>query len=401
MRILVTDGRERASLAVVRSLGRAGHDVRVGVDGARSLAAASRYCTAVVELPDPLAAARAFRQALVDAVRRHAIEALVPVSDAALEAALDVRDALDAAGVLLPFADRDAYEAVSDKQWVLENAHRFDIRVPAQVTIACPEEAASLDLSGLPYPVAIKPSRSVVADGEVRTKTVVAYAADASCLRLLLERSPAAAFPFLVQERITGPGIGVFLLVWDGAVHAAFAHRRLREKPPSGGVSVLRESRPLDPDLVAKSVALLDSVGWRGPAMVEYKVDQRTGQPHLMEVNGRYWGSLQLAIDAGLDFPALHMDVARGSVRARLPDYQVGVRTRWLLGDVDHLIARLRRSRRELGLPADGPGRFRALFDFLAGFRPGVRDEIFHWTDSAPAFAELGGWLSRLRSTST
>ena len=67
-----------------------------------------------------------------------------------------------------------------------------------------------------------------------------------------------AAFPLLVQQRIVGPGIGVFLLVWDGALLATFEHRRLREKPPSGGVRVYSESVEADADLVGKSRALLE-----------------------------------------------------------------------------------------------------------------------------------------------
>ena len=54
-------------------------------------------------------------------------------------------------------------------------------------------------------------------------------------------------YPSLIQERIVGPGIGVFVLCDHGRLLAAFAHRRLREKPPSGGASVLCESVAVDP----------------------------------------------------------------------------------------------------------------------------------------------------------
>ncbi len=109
-----------------------------------------------------------------------------------------------------------------------------------------------------------------------------------------------------------GPGVGVFLLLWEGKLRAAFAHRRLREKPPSGGVSVYRESIALDPVLLERSRRLLESFGWQGVAMVEYKIDERTGTPILMEINGRFWGSLQLAVDAGVDFPRLLIECAEG-----------------------------------------------------------------------------------------
>src|SRR5678815_1154177 len=100
-----------------------------------------------------------------------------------------------------------------------------------------------------------------------------------------------------------------------------FAHRRIREKPPSGGVSVLSESVAADPETVRKSLALLSALDWNGTAMVEYKQDRVTGQRYLMEINGRFWGSLQLAIDAGVDFPALLVAAALGEHPAPVTQY--------------------------------------------------------------------------------
>jgi len=54
------------------------------------------------------------------------------------------------------------------------------------------------------------------------------------------------------------------------------SHRRLREKPPAGGVSVYRESIALDEGLAGPGLRLLDALGWQGVAMVECKRDERT-----------------------------------------------------------------------------------------------------------------------------
>src|SRR5207248_282241 len=189
----------------------------------------------------------------------------------------------------------------------------------------------------LRFPVVAKPTRSVSDAGLNRVKSGSVHARDQSALEQVVDRIPTGAFPVLVQERVVGPGIGVFILLWNGEVRAAFAHRRIREKPPSGGVSVLSESVALDPQLRARSVALLREFDWQGVAMVEYKIDQRTGIPYLMEVNGRFWGSLQLAIDAGVDFPSILVDAACGEPARPIPQYKVGVRLRWEWGDVDNL----------------------------------------------------------------
>src|SRR5690606_40973673 len=65
--------------------------------------------------------------------------------------------------------------------------------------------------------------------------------------------------------------LGVFVVVWGGKLLAAFAHERLREKPPSGGVSIFRRSVAPDPVLLERSLSLLRRFDWQGVAMVEFK----------------------------------------------------------------------------------------------------------------------------------
>ena len=117
----------------------------------------------------------------------------------------------------------------------------------------------------------------------------VRYATTPADLDRLFWRSAPTAGPFLIQARMEGPGVGVFLLRWNEGSRS-FAHRRVREKPPSGGVSVCCESIGLHETLLAQSTALLDALDWNGVAMIEYKHDTRSGRDCLMEVNPRFWG---------------------------------------------------------------------------------------------------------------
>jgi predicted ATP-grasp superfamily ATP-dependent carboligase len=199
----------------------------------------------------------------------------------------------------------------------------------------------------------------------------------------------------LLQEEVVGPGIGIFVVMHRGEVSAAFAHRRIREKPPWGGVSVLRESIALDPRLLTLSVELLRRFELEGAAMVEYKVDRATGNPYIMEINGRFWGSLQLAIDAGVDFPAVLVASVLGSAVAPAPRYKEGIRSRWFWGDVDNLLIRLRRRGDAQEQTA---GRMHAIADFLKAFGPGNRSEVFRLTDPVPAMRETLDWFRALRS---
>jgi predicted ATP-grasp superfamily ATP-dependent carboligase len=226
-------------------------------------------------------------------------------------------------------------------------------------------------------------------------KLGVEYAADAADLGRRIQALPEAAFPLLLQERITGSGVGLFVLRWEGETIARFAHRRLREKPPSGGVSVYRESIAVAPDLARRADLLLDRFGWNGVAMIEFKLDAATGTPYLMEINGRFWGSLQLAVDAGVDFPRLLAEAALGQHPAPVQDYRLGVRSRWWMGDVDVLLARLLHSDTALALPADAPGRVRAIGEFLRLWWPGDVSEVQRWGDPGPGFLELKQWFRR------
>lgn len=391
-RILVTDAEQRAALALVRSLGRAGHEIHVCAARSRSLAGASRYAVRQAVVRSPLESSDEFLEEVVRLARQWRIDTVIPVTEAALLATLRAAERLEPA--LVPFPELESFRRISDKGLVLATAQRLGIGVPRQEILPRPDALAELPPDALAFPVVVKPVRSVIPAGRGAIKLGVSYAADPEELRRRVSSYPAAAYPLLLQQRVIGPGLGIFLLIWEGQQLALFAHRRLREKPPSGGVSVYRESIAPPPHLVAGSRALLETLGWQGVAMIEYKVEAATGAPYLMEINGRFWGSLQLAIDAGVDFPALLVAAAHGEAPEPVTRYRLGVRSRWWWGDVDHLIARLRCRDDGSDRPAEGGSRMRALVEFFKLWRPGDRNEIFRWSDPMPFVVETLDWLA-------
>ncbi len=388
--VLVTDGEQRAALAVVRSLGRAGYRVCACSSRGRSIAGASRHCRREAKVSDALTDPNSFVADVASLVRAWDVEVLIPISEAALLAILSAREHFGATQI--PFADADTFRRVSDKELVLRTAPRLGIGVPEQWTVACREAWNSINPDTLAFPLVIKPSRSIAEREGRRAKLTVRYAADQRQLDAQLVRIDASAYPLLLQRRLRGPGVGVFLLLWEGKTIAVFSHRRIREKPPSGGVSVYRESIPADPSLVERSRALLEHFGWKGVAMVEYKLDEVSGVPYLMEINGRFWGSLQLALDAGVNFPALLLSAAAGQRPTPVLQYRTGLRSRWWWGDVDHLLARLRASDQSES-PADTGGKLRAVRDFLVLWRPGDRNEVLRMDDPQPFLRETIDWF--------
>ena len=375
MRVLITDGNERAALAVARSLVAAGHDVYAAASERFSLAGAARGVGSLRIEADPLAQPLRFARAVGRAASRCNIDVVLPVTDGSVEATL-LHQAQFPRRVVLPLPDLTAYRTASDKAAVLAYARSAGLDVPATRVLSSPNDP---DLPGPDFfPAVLKSHRSVVPlawANSARRRLGVAFVQHSDACRHALQRFPPEAFPVLVQKWVRGPGEGLFLLRWDGQIVAAFAHRRLREKPPEGGVSVYRESIEPPPELVAAGARLLDALDWRGVAMIECKRDLDTGRHVLMEVNGRFWGSLQLAIDAGVDFPALLLACAAGAVPAAPSGYRAGVRGRWFWGEMDHVY--LRRG-----------SRLSALAEVMR-FRPGRdHEDVWRWHDPGPFMVE-------------
>jgi predicted ATP-grasp superfamily ATP-dependent carboligase len=384
--ILVTDGNERAALAAARSLVASGFGVSVTAATRYSLAGAARGVTprrvTVSPLGDPAAYARAIGRSAAEL----GASVVLPVTDESVQAILDQRSQLPP-NVIVPLPDLSAYNVASDKLRLLDLAREAGFAVPETIVAQSPGTPIPSSL----FPAVVKPHRSVIGAPGVRHKVGVTFVADGPACARALAALPPEAFPVLVQRRIAGAGEGLFLLRWDGEVVAAFAHRRIRENPPAGGQSVYRESIPLDPSLLEPGVRLLEALDWRGVAMIETRRESASGRPVIMEVNGRLWGSLQLAIDAGVDFPTLLVQCALaegemtpGPVRG----YRAGVRSRWLWGDVDHLYVRLRRSAAALHLDDGAPSRLAALADFLRVWRREDRLEVWRANDPGPFFVE-------------
>jgi predicted ATP-grasp superfamily ATP-dependent carboligase len=322
---------------------------------------------------------------------------LVPMTDVTVRLVAEMRDRIPG-HVILPMPPKEIVEQSQDKGYVLALAQRLGIPCPRTISPAEGEDVREA-ARDLPFPVVIKSRFShFYRDGHWRLGRVQ-YAYNREELAAKYRESSQNISKPLIQEKLSGDGLGVFLLIWNGQLKAAFCHRRLREKPPSGGVSVYRESISLDEKTVEQSFALLKALGWQGVAMVEFKMDLRDGVAKLMEVNGRFWGSLQLAIDAGLDFPLMLYRLACGGHVQPQLKYRVGVKSRWLLGDLDNLLTTLRSP---ATLNGSAPrSRFRAIIDFLKFYEPGIRYEVLRMGDFRPGWFESKSYFHAMLKSLT
>ena len=387
-KVLVLDANQRSALAIIRSLGRHNVEIVAGDHIANSLGGASRYAAASVRYSNPAVLPYQFAREISDIVGHKGIDTIFPATD--LTTMLLVSQSNLPKNVHLAAARPESYEALTDKGRLIELAGRLGVPIP-ETRMARTRGAILEAARGLGFPVVIKPARSryLKRDQVISTGVEIARSPD-ELSRVVQSLTWLEDIPCLVQRFVAGHGAGIFALYGTSGPIAWFAHRRIREKPPSGGVSVLCESAPVDPTMQSAAAKLLSAVNWTGVAMVEFRVAE-DGTAYLMEVNGRFWGSLQLSIDSGIDFPWLLYQTIHG-VPFTLPrPYAVGKRLRWLLGDLDSLLIALRRNPSNIGQ------KMRIMNAFVRSFLDlRCRQEILRLSDPRPGLRETRQWIRAL-----
>jgi predicted ATP-grasp superfamily ATP-dependent carboligase len=407
-RILVLDGETRAALAIVRSLGKHKIDVGVAAHHPGGIAQKSKYASTLFECPDPVDAPEMYLKWVAEVVETWAPRMILPITDASLTLCLRIEEVLRAR-TILPTVDRNTLAEITDKGHLLRIAAELGIKTPRSHLLPPLAERSEADqtiIEGFSYPAVLKPNTSVSDVHSHFVKGGVHYPEDAEDVSAILYGDHDVEhekISFLLQERIEGVGIGVFALCNEGEPLTLFAHRRILEKPPSGGRSVLSESIPLTEAPVDEALALFRHFRMQGVAMAEFK---RTadGSHYLMEINPRFWGSLQLAIDSGRDFPAMlsklyqigqpFPEAALKQFTASIPEYQVGQRLRWELGSLDHFLINCKR---EFSESIRQAARENALQFFVEKER--TRTEVCRRDDLQPFLYEMRRYVRELFSS--
>ncbi len=389
--ILLLDGHSLASLAFTRSLARAGIRVTVAAASPDAPARFSRFCARFLLYPSPMKDPEGFRQWLFEILSLGQFDLLIGTTDQTLLLLDEWREELSSRAKI-PLPASEGFRLACDKAKTAKQAQDLGLPIPPTCFIQNEKEFDQA-ANTLSPPFVIKPRSSIGLCQGQRLRLSVAYAFDKEALRqnyfALHQFSP---WP-LLQSYVAGFGMGCFFLIQDGQILARFMHRRIRDEDPTGSGSSLRISVAPDPILMKASERLLRAIGVDGLVMVEYRVAE-DGTPYLMEINSRPWGSMQLAVESGVDFPLLWYRAVNGQPVEIVHSYRQGVVCRHLAGDLRHLENVL------VGPPAgwslDFPKRLPTLLQFLKFWGPNLHYDDFAAGDWRPGLAELRNYLAEL-----
>lgn len=330
IRVLVTDGNYKHTLGAVRSLARA--DFLVDVIGSRNcLSSWSRYLYQLGY------SQKQFNEKHIDKfinfLSNSHYNVLLPIGARSVQLVSRHRNEIEKY-CAIPLASQRAIELCLNKDEIYQFAAGLSVKVP-QTWVFTGVDELQAKISKLVFPVVIKGKSEIRKDRPL-------YANNADQLLNMVAiwgqgmSSEVVSFP-IIQQYIDGVAVGFFALYQNGQCKRVFMHQRVREIPPSGGPSCCAVSI-YESDLLVTGRKLLDALEWHGIAMVEFKRERNTGGLYLMEVNPKFWGSLDLALSSGVDFPVLDVCMALGEDIPYSEDYRIGLRFHWPLdGEISHI----------------------------------------------------------------
>ena len=296
MNVLLTDGGHKNTLAIIRHLALNGHRVSI-LHHKKSAPAYSRYCYRLYRCPTIYDSAD-YIACLLRLLKNESFDVLIPVGGMAYSILSAVQDEIRCL-TRMEIADEEKIKLALDKTATYRFAEEKNIPHPKTIYPKTIDEI-SLLLDTLKFPLVLKsPSETFKAFLPQYFKNK----------EDLLQKLPetiqmlSGGLP-VIQEMVKGDGYGFYAVYNRGEMVQYFMHQRIREYPPSGGVSSCAKSF-CNEELKELGKAVLDELKWHGPAMVEFKREHETGRFKLIEINPKFWGSLDLSLVAGINFPEI------------------------------------------------------------------------------------------------
>ncbi len=339
-RVLVIGDDMRIFLTLVRSLGRAGKEVHAAPFNWQSPALRSKYISAVHYFPRYSDDPAAWQASVLDVLRSHSFDLVVPCCDPAILALDAHRRQFEGYPIAIPGAG--AMGLLFDKERTRELCVKLGIPVTDGTRID-PSSTAQLLVARFGLPLVLKPRRSYWLDRLDCVDKVWIVESEPELRRLLgVIQEPSR---YLVEGYFEGAGVGVSVLTHDGNILHAFQHRRLREG--RGGSSSYRVSEPVNEELYRACRKICDHTKLSGVCMFEFRYNLTNHSWVLLETNARFWGSVPLPVSLGVDFPRLLYDLLVHRTEHAPIQYAAGIRGRNLVLDAFNLFKGIRDLRRD------------------------------------------------------
>lgn len=372
MSALVTNTKNRIGYCVTRSLAKKSIKVTTSDYFPFAMSFYSRYSNDRFVYPSPYAEPEAFISCLIREINSRKPKALLPTYDETFLISKH-HDAFYKI-VCLALPTFEQIESVHSKKSLYLLAEKLDIKIPRFFVPQNSREVDTLDdivkERGMQYPLLLKPVKGGGAWGVLYIKQPGGLANHYRNHCQLLKTDE-----IIIQEQKSGKVNCTAMILNQGELRAQFSYRQLRDYPVSGGAATVRESI-YNENTESSLFRLLAHLGWHGVCQADFIHDEISGDYYLLDVNPRLWGSVYQAVASGIDFPyLLYLLATEGDINKHL-NYKIGIRTRWIWGDLRAFKDYIKMSQHKV----------KDTLDFMNLFDHGIAFDDFDWRDPLPFF---------------
>jgi len=332
--VLVLDAEMRSALAIIRSLGRSSQfQIITAGRSVFSMGRLSKYSKKFYRYDDPVKSKADFVKSLTDILVCLNPDYIFPCSDLTL-LPIYTSNLYSRFKDKLILPDKQNYFIACDKKEMNDLAEKCNVRIPPRID--------KNKIDNTVFPFVLKPSRSKYYVDNKIIYGIRTFITDESQLKNTLEYIHKFDPTPLLQQIVSGKGYGIFIAAKEGQIFASFAHQRIREIPPSGGMSTMRKSIHVNNYLLDAAKKLIKALNWTGIAMLEFKGESEE-MAYFLEMNPRPWGSMDLAVSAGMDFPMMMMDIYVNKLNLTEligkynKIYQLNHHSQWIIGEFTYL----------------------------------------------------------------
>lgn len=288
-RVLVLDGAGKQTLAMIRGLKEIGCHVTALCTSKTDVAYVSRLPDEKLLIPDMTVIDEHYIKKLLEIVSSGKYDVLMPVGELTTNPVTQHEKEFQQY-VKLACAPREIYIRAFNKQFTFDTA--MENGIPCPYTRHSKQDINDY-LETCTFPIIIKPREGLGSIGFHKFETREDFWP-------YMKQNGLNPDDYVVQEFVHFENrIGTNLFVdQKGNICTAYAVDVLRWFPIDAGAGVLIVT--IDAHEVLKYAGdLLKALGWKGFANVAFMVDQNTGEPRLLEINGRIPASVKMAYICG------------------------------------------------------------------------------------------------------
>ena len=333
MKILISDPDSKISLGIIRSLGLKNYEIEMFHNHKRPLCYYSKFCKKINILPDYNS--KNFNTKFLKLIKKNKYHLVIPVQYKSFFFLSKIKKKI------LKYSNfvcenHNRINFVSSKKKVNHLSKKIKDKNFRVIETHKYETVSKLTSknTNINFPLVIKPAYEQ--GGNSKNIFYVKNFFEINEIFNKLGSTKKNILKYIIQKKIDGVGRGFFALCKNGKCLNTFQHQRIREMPISGGMSVAAKSI-FDKNLQKIGEKIVKKIKWTGLIMLEFKY--HANKYYLIEINPKFWGSLDLAIASNVDFPNKLVSYANGIKSKKRDLYRLNMKFHWPLnGDLQNSI---------------------------------------------------------------